>query len=236
MIATLGFWVACLAATMVASPGAAYRFGVLSLTDAFLLLRWGVYAALAAVVIASIGGFAARWGGDKRGFMLALFGIVIGAAAFWIPYSQLRQAQSVPPIHDISTDTENPPKFEALLPVRLIAPNGHEYGGFEVARQQRTAYPDIQSIPFAGSPTAAFNAALAAATTLEIAAASSETGRIEATDTTWWWGFKDDVVIRVTAVNGDSLIDVRSVSRVGRSDLGKNAARIRRFSKAIGPP
>jgi uncharacterized protein (DUF1499 family) len=67
----------------------------------------------------------------------------------------------------------------------------------------------------------------------QIVDANASEGRIEATDTTFWFGFKDDIVIRVAATSGGSRIDVRSVSRVGRSDVGTNAKRIRCYLKRL---
>jgi len=58
-------------------------------------------------------------------------------------------------------------------------------------------------------------------------------GRLEASDTTRWFGFTDDIVVRVTAAPNGSRIDVRSASRVGRSDLGVNARRIRAFQGQV---
>ena len=58
-------------------------------------------------------------------------------------------------------------------------------------------------------------------------------GRIEATDTTFWFGFKDDVVIRISKSDKGSQLDIRSVSRVGKSDVGTNAKRIRKFLKEM---
>ena len=63
----------------------------------------------------------------------------------------------------------------------------------------------------------------------EIVAAVPQERRIEAVATTFWFGFKDDIVVRIRPAPGGSRIDVRSVSRVGRSDLGTNAKRIRAF-------
>ena len=67
-----------------------------------------------------------------------------------------------------------------------------------------------------------------------IVAAKSEEGRIEATATTLWFGFKDDVVIRIMPTAAGSRLDIRSKSRVGLSDVGVNAARIREFVAALG--
>jgi uncharacterized protein (DUF1499 family) len=139
----------------------------------------------------------------------------------------------VPPIHDITTDTDNPPPFEAIAPLRADAPNPVTYDGADSARQQLAAYPDIQTMVLPTAPRTAFDQALAAARDLgwEIVAAVPDLGRIEATETSFWYGFKDDVVIRIAGADRESRIDIRSKSRVGKSDLGKNAERIRAFQK-----
>jgi uncharacterized protein (DUF1499 family) len=141
----------------------------------------------------------------------------------------------VPPIHDITTDTQDPPQFSAILPLRADAPNPPEYEGGEVAAQQREAYPDIQPLRLALDPDVAYTRALNAARSLrwEIVAADPEARRIEATDRTFFFGFADDVVIRVTPAGEGARIDVRSKSRVGRSDVGANARRIRRFLQRV---
>jgi len=67
----------------------------------------------------------------------------------------------------------------------------------------------------------------------ELVASDPVAGRIEATDTTFWFGFKDDIVVRVAPAPGGSRVDVRSTSRVGLSDVGTNAARIRKYLRAL---
>jgi uncharacterized protein (DUF1499 family) len=138
-------------------------------------------------------------------------------------------------IHDITTDTEDPPQFVALLALRRTTYNGPEYGGDEIARIQKAAYPDIRPRDLADTPARAFERALRAARGMgwAVVAAVPEDGRIEATATTPLLRFKDDVVIRVTARGAGSRIDVRSKSRLGRSDLGANAKRIRRYFRAL---
>jgi uncharacterized protein (DUF1499 family) len=156
---------------------------------------------------------------------------VLGAAAALVPYRWMQQAQRVPPIHDITTDTERPPEFQAVLPLRADAPNPAAYGGPEVAAQQRAGYPDIAPLTLELPPAEAYRQALDAAREMgwELVAADSAEGRIEATATTGWFGFKDDVVVRVAPAGAGSRVDVRSVSRVGKSDVGANAERIREY-------
>ncbi len=129
----------------------------------------------------------------------------------------------------------DPPQFLKVLPLRAGAPNPATYGGPEVAAAQKSAYADIQPQDFSQAPAETFALALAKAREMgwEIVDADAANSRIEATATTLWFGFKDDVVIRITAVGSGSRLDVRSVSRVGRSDVGANAARIRAFLTAL---
>ena len=138
-------------------------------------------------------------------------------------------------IHDITTDTENPPQFVALRALRLKTFNGPEYAGDKVARIQKAAYPDIAPRIAADAPGRAFERALQAAKAMgwQIVASDSGEGRIEATATTRWLRFKDDVVVRVTPHGAGSRIDARSKSRVGRSDFGANAKRIREYFRRI---
>ena len=161
--------------------------------------------------------------------------LLLVVAAFATPVSKLREASRVPRIHDITTDTASPPRFVSVVPLRAGAPNSVEYGGPELAAQQRQGYPDLQPLSLPVPPNQAFDRALATARKMgwEIVASDPPSGRIEATDTTFWFGFKDDVVIRVAPAENGSRIDVRSLSRVGLSDVGTNAARIRRYLAAL---
>jgi uncharacterized protein (DUF1499 family) len=230
-IALLGFGIALLAAFMVGSAGPAYRARLLDLGSAFASLRWGAWLGLGAVLVAAAGAWLARPGARNRGFALALTGVVLGSVAFGVPFAMLQTAKRVPPVHDITTDTDDPPRFLAIVPLRSGAPKPTEYEGEAVAKQQRMAYPQIQPAVLAGPPDVVFQRALNAARALgwEIVAAVPNEGRIEATDTTIWFGFKDDIVVRVTPAAAGSRIDVRSLSRLGKSDLGKNAARVRAY-------
>lgn len=133
-------------------------------------------------------------------------------------------------IHDVSTDADDPPSFIALRELRLKCRNGVEYSGLRGAAH-RQHYPDIAPAVFKQPPAAAYQGALAAANHLgwAIAAAVEAELRIEATATTRWMRFKDDVVIRIRAHECGTRLDIRSASRVGSSDFGANARRIRRF-------
>jgi uncharacterized protein (DUF1499 family) len=234
-VATLALVVAILAAIGGLAAGPAYRFGLLSLESAFALLRSAGYAGIVAALLGLIGMILARPTGPRRGFYRALAAFVIGLVVVGVPWSYLWRAQSVPPIHDITTDIRNPPQFLAVRPLRANDPNPASYGGPEIAAQQQEAYPDIQPLHLELPPDQAFRQALRAAQEMgwEIVRADYPARRIEATDQTLWFGFKDDVVIRVRPAESGSRIDVRSTSRVGKGDLGVNAARIRSYLERL---
>lgn len=159
-----------------------------------------------------------------------LISIVLGGAVAIPVLSFFHLGFTSPPIHDITTDTINPPKFVSVLAERIAtdAPNSADYDP-AIAKQQKDGYPDLVPLDLPIPTSLAFRSALEAVYSMgwRLVAAVPEEGRIEAVDMTFWSGFVDDIVIRVTphGVN-ESRIDVRSLSRVGGSDLGKNAARI----------
>lgn len=195
------------------------------------MLRWAAYGGIAAAVLSLIALYRTRPGASRKGFPIALLAVMIALATFIVPWQVQRMGQRFPPIHDITTDVENPPDFVAISPLRADAPNPTEYGGQEVAAQQREAYPEIEPLQLAAPPEHAFEVALEAAREMgwSIVDADPAAGRIEAVDETFWYGFDDDVVVRLTPANGRTVLDIRSVSRVGRGDLGVNARRIRKY-------
>lgn len=238
-IAIAGCGLAVVAILMLLGAALGYRTGLVGLQTAFLLLRWGAYLGGAAAVLSLLAVvlILARPRGERRRLALAGVGLLLGVAVFGIPASLLYRARGVPAIHDITTDPTDPPAFVAVLPLRANASNKVDYGGPEVAAQQRTAYPDIAPMTLNVPPAQAFEKALAAVRAMgwDVVASDPNAGRIEATDTTFWFGFKDDVVVRVRPANGGSRIDVRSLSRVGRGDVGTNAKRIRAYLGELAP-
>ncbi len=198
----------------------------------FTVLRYGAWLAVAALVLSALSVIL----GPKRG--RALVALAIAVLATWLPWSWQEQARSVPPIHDISTDLDDPPAFVAIVPLRTDAPNPVAYAGAETAALQRQAYPDLVTSRLALPAAEAFTAAEEAARDLgwTIVAASPNEGRLEASDTTFWFRFTDDIVVRIRPEGSGSRLDVRSKSRVGRSDVGTNAARIRRFLSRLPQP
>ncbi len=228
-VALAGGILALLAALSMAAAGPAYRNSLLSLGDAFSMLRYGAFTALAAAGLGLVGLIIAAITRRALPALLGLLVILAGLVLVAVPWMQLQQARSVPPIHDISTDLQDPPAFEALADAREAAPNAVAYPGEATARQQREAYPEIQPL-VVDAPLAEIRAAVEAAVRdagWEIARMNDT--RIEATATTTWFGFKDDVVIRLSETPDGTRIDMRSASRLGSSDIGTNAARIRTF-------
>jgi uncharacterized protein (DUF1499 family) len=227
---------ALLVAALGALAGFGSQWGLWHFRTGFTLLRYAAYGGIAAAVLGSIAVFRARPGGPRRGFAAAFLAVVLGLLVVGIPWQTRRAAAGLPPIHDITTDTENPPEFVAIAPLRADAPNPLEYGGAEVAHLQRQAYPDIRPILLDMPPEAAFQRALDAVGRMrwDLVHSDPGAGRIEATDRTRWFGFRDDVVVRLTPVNGRTVVDVRSKSRVGRGDMGTNARRVRNYLQAVG--
>jgi len=230
-IARIGLALAMIGAlAMVLSP-AGYRAGLWGLRFSFYyLLGAAIVVGLLAAIVSLIGLFRLRRSGGS-GRVAALAGLVLGLVVSGYPVAQVVKARSVPPIHDITTDTADPPVFVALAEVRRAAPNGLEYAGETVARLQKEAYPELGTLRSELPPTELLALAAKVAVNLgwSVAEASSHEGRIEATDSTRLFGFKDDIVVRIRPSVRGSELDIRSASRLGTSDLGANAARIRSF-------
>ena len=235
-IAASGAGLGTLAVIMGAAAGLGHRFEWWPLLIAFMLLRFTVFAGLGAVIVSLFGAILNMTGRHWRMFYVAISGIVLGVIVIAIPLSQLPSARGAPPIHDITTDTENPPKFIAAAKLRKETDNPTAYGGPEIARQQRESYSGIMPLKLRSTPRRTFDRALEIARDMgwEITAESRRQGWIEATDTTFWFGFKDDIVIRITGErSGITRIDLRSASRLGDSDLGINAKRVQTFLERL---
>jgi len=225
----IAVFVAVLAIVLLIAAGPGTKFGVWNFRIGLTLLKYAAYAGIAAIVLTLLALVATRpRGGSLAALVVAL---ALGCMAFGMPWGFLQKAKRVPPIHDVSTDTQDPPAFVAVLPLRKDALNPATYGGDSVAAKQHAGYPDIKPLDLNVPPAQAFDRARAAADAMgwTIDAVDSTAGRIEATATTAWFGFKDDVVVRVRSNGPGSRVDVRSVSRVGGSDVGANAARIRSY-------
>ena len=216
-----------------------FKFGLLT------LFPWCIYVGLGTVALGVVWGLLAFFtnsGGAARWGAIGLAGAV---AVLVLPLYSIYVAKTSPPIHDITTDVVNPPQFKAVLPLRKGAMNSADYYGATkiawngetktVAEWQRKFYTDIHTVQILTPPEKMFARAQAAASAMgwKIVAVVPDEGRIEATDTTLFFGFTDDIVIRVKPSGMGAKLDIRSESRVGISDVGKNASRIRSFIKEL---
>jgi uncharacterized protein (DUF1499 family) len=233
----IGSWLAGIGAALVAAGLVGVQIGILPPIRAFMAYGVGAVLFLVCIIVLVVGLLLSKGsGGDvsaARSWGSLLLGLAVITASLMLILGTA--SSGAPPIHDISTDLGNPPFFEAVLPMRADAPNPPEYPGNETAEQQRAAYPDLDTLAVENSSDEVFAAAERVAREMgwEIVATDPSRGRIEATDTTSWFRFKDDVVIRLTARGYGTYVDVRSKSRVGMGDMGVNASRIREFLERL---
>lgn len=216
------------AALLLAGPIGS-RLGVWPFVVGFLMLAVSLLLGLVGASLALVAGI-------KTGLWAsAMAGILAGLAVVSVPSVYVVSASGAPPINDITTDPDAPPTFVAILALRAGAANPPEYGGPQVADRQRAAYPDVKPLVLQMDAGQAFDRALKAVRDLgwDVVADDKSSGRIEAVDTTFWFGFKDDVVVRVREDAGRARIDVRSKSRVGVGDVGTNARRVRELLRRI---
>jgi fatty-acyl-CoA synthase len=222
-----------------------WQTGLLALTFGGGLLLIGATALLALVSLVLILRKAPRTGGP-----LALIALVIPLVFVGLGLSAAGKG-SANPIHDVATDTADPPQFspETLTARQEAGANPlNDYsvplGELDMWREADPAlaaqshadviaerYPDLEPIAFSGSESEAIEAVRAAMAEMGLSDidADPEAGRVEGVAETFWFGFEDDVVARID----DGRIDLRSVSRVGQSDLGANAERLRALRSAI---
>ena len=196
----------------------------------------------------------------RKGFAIAALAILVPVIGFVRLGSVQKKVASLPFIHDVTTDTQNVPTFTAAVLAereKVESVNTVDYIGkkaptsakdtdgkpvmklVSVLQTQTKAYADIRPLILEDGPDVVFGEAKAAVKQMgwDLKSENVNSGIIEATDTTFWYGFKDDVVIRIRpSEGGGSVLDVRSVSRVGGSDIGANAARIRKFLNVMSKP
>ena len=217
---------------LVALPGPLYKYGVVDLGTAFTGFKFGVFAGIATLILLVLQIIFKRKTVTLGSTIMAL---LLSTIAIAIPLSMLNKGKSVPPIHDISTDLVNPPEFVVIAPLRADAPNPVEYAGVEAATQQRAAYPELQTLNYTQSKSELVEATKQVIDHLgwQLVNIDADQGIVEATDRTMWFGFKDDVIVRITDNGSKRLVDIRSKSRVGGSDLGKNAERIHDFTEEL---
>ncbi|RMF66103.1 MAG: DUF1499 domain-containing protein [Alphaproteobacteria bacterium] len=248
LLAILTFVLADLAALAALVAGPLYAEQLLALRQAFLVLRWAFYGAAAAGVLAVLLLAARRLLGWEMSMGMLLAAFVVALATVVALFGLYRSARSVPPIHDVTTDLDNPPTFSVLAPrageQEPVVPAGGRADLKSLSALDRwrvyhkEAYGDLKPLIVQGSVADVTRLAERVARRMgwQVALADPATGRLEATATTPWFRFKDDVAVRITPLADDPgkvRVDVRSVSRIGISDLGANAKRIRAFLRAL---
>lgn len=230
--------------------------GAMFLTAALLRVGWLSYprafelfmvAGIAALGVTLLSMLVFMWGlvkGHPEARAAALWAAVLGLVPLALPLLTVgRQNFEVPPIHDISTDLDNPPQFDVVLSLRKPGDNSADYGGASVAQQQRGAavYKDIEPLELPLSVAQATQLAEQVARGLgwRVIASYPARGHLEAVDRTRLLGLSEDIVVRIQPSGGESAnqkaskVDIRSASRVGISDLGSNGERIRSFLKEM---
>jgi hypothetical protein len=226
----LGLALACLGAAV-----AAVILGPLGTRTAVWSFSVGHGLFMAGLCLAAVAFGLALWtalraGRRAPGLIVALLALGVAAA----PARAWQIARQSPPIHDVSTDLDNPPRYVAVVPLRGAASNPVAHGGGAVAEHQRASYDDLRPLVLTVPPRRALALAADTAraegwTVVAEDIGFGDLGRLEATDSTFWFGRVDDIVVRVLPHQAGSRVDVRSSARDDAVDGGRNARRIRRF-------
>ncbi len=244
----------CFVPGMAVALGASYGtgFGWWDYPTGLKILAPGVLLGLAGAVAGGLWLVRALGGNDSSGWKFGVLGLAGSLLLVLIPLNELRLYFVSPPIHDVSTDPEYPPPFAALLPLRGGAENGPDYDGAKVitvggkrttvAAAQKKAYPDIKPYYVLLGATSRhrqgtlFWRAFERAKDMgfDIAAFDERAGTIEATHTSFWFGLKQDIAIRVReAGKYGARLDIRVKSRTGGNDAGAAAALVRSYLRAV---
>ena len=217
-----------------------YKFGFVPLMPSLASLMLALIGSVLVLSAASVFVFIAVRNDMVRNRNLLLLAMALSLVPMIIMGPQIVKGRSVPAIHDITTDTDAPPEFRVMVKHRVHAINGLAYGtedmpAAELAALQLAAYPNVKHLEseLSVADAVARSESVLKKQGLKIVSTDVGAGLVEATATTFWFGFKDDVVVRVVANAAGSRIDIRSVSRVGQSDIGANAARIEAFLAAF---
>ncbi len=204
------------------------------------LATFGAALALAGLaVLLALLSFVSIWRHGRPGLGRATGGLLLGLALLAYPAYLGYRASKLPALTDISTDTDNPPRFHRARPASA-RPGGLDYPGGKAADQQDEAYPDLAALHYVRLAPRVYRAALTVALKRKWQLIDAHPpggvrreGVIELVARTPIMGFRDDVVIRVAPSEDGARIDVRSASRYGTHDFGANAARIRSLLEDI---
>ena len=215
------------------------RFGFLEVKPA-LATFFGALGCAVLSILVGFAAFAAIWQNGSRGMGRILLAFLISAVVLAYPAYLGLQYRKLPPIHDITTDPIDPPRFEALARLRSgEGANPAVYAGLYSAEQQRLAYPDIETVELEVPALRAYEVTLALVNKRKWRVVDERPpqprrdGRIEAIAQTMIMGFREDVTIRIKPDGEGSRVDIRSSSRYFESDLGSNASRVTKLIEDI---
>lgn len=210
-----------------------HRFFSMPTPLALKLLGAAVFAAIVSLVL-SAAALVNIWNEGYLGAGRATFGLLLSLLVLALPASSLPNLLSLPKLYDVTTDQVSPPAFDRVAKVRPGQANPVAYDPAS-GPLQAAAYPDIAPLQVQRPLADVYSTVRDVVTSLnwkvidEQAPDATKSGRIEAADRTFLFGFVDDIVIRVTGLPKSTKIDIRSSSRFGQHDLGRNAQRIRLF-------
>ncbi len=221
---------AWLALAMAAMSVIIVRSGILEIEPALATFAAALLFAALAILLA-FAGYVSIWRTGRAGFGRAVSGMLLGILLLAYPGYLAYKAKKLPAINDITTDTDNPPRFDVLA--RLRPRGSNDYPGAATAALQHQGYPDIAPLLVDVPPKLAYDIALNLATKRKWHVVDAippvpgrRSGEIEAVARTIIMGFRDDVVIRISANGTGARIDMRSASRFGEHDFGANAKRV----------
>lgn len=235
MLATWSRRVALFSAALILIAVVLHRLGGIETPLAAGLVVTAL-AGAAAALLTGIGAGIVIWRKGVAGAWSAAAGITLSLAIFAWPAGVVPFYLKLSHLNDVTTDTEQPPEFSTLGRNRAKAANSVTYPGAAYAALQEKSFPRIQPMVLDRPAEEVFDAVGEAARRLrwrviseEPPEANGSAGHIEAEDRTLLLGFVDDVVVRVENDGGHARVDVRSLSRYGRYDFGRNAQRIKEF-------
>jgi uncharacterized protein (DUF1499 family) len=240
-VARIALWLGLITLAVVAIGLLGARIGVLPPLTGFLLFGAGMALGSILTLLVGLVGIIvtrARAGRPVRpGRKAALQAVAIGGALLIVMAILASRSGRVPPIHDITTNIDDPPRFVAAARAEGNQGKNLDYpqGNPETPALQKEGYPDLEPIGLDLPPAEALERARKAAEDLgwHVVEVDPNDGRLEATFTSRLFRFVDDIVVRIRPTASGSIADVRSTSRVGESDLGANAKRIRSFREHV---
>lgn len=235
MLATWSRRVALFSATLIVIALVLHRLGVIETPLGMGLVLTGLAGAVVAI-LAGIAAVVVIWRKGVAGSWSAVAGIVLSLAICAWPASVVPLYLKMSHLNDVTTDTEHPPEFDTLSQERPKGANSIVYPGATYATRQSQIFPQIQPMVLTRSPDEVFDAVGEAARRLrwhivaeEPPGTNDDGGHLEAVDRTLILGFADDIVVRVESDSGQTRVDVRSKSRYGVADFGRNAQRVKDF-------